>query len=255
MTQKNFSTPPIPSFIFSFKGIDVPLNENNKTARWINAFNDEYIGSKVINFYPTETLFGDWNGEILILAQDALPASALKKLILTHLQNGDPKEFAWRHASREINGDKKGYRTNDSLRNLVSKYTEGYGVLYGSAAANMLYEDGCEKYSQVLRGFKDNQLQSYLIDVLSWVVKNMPKLKCIMCLGEKAWQIVNVTGQTRFVHDFKSMRESGQKVVTMISNRKISIIPAYHPAARVSTQERGRNWESLTELLKNQTTQ
>ncbi|WP_353485356.1 hypothetical protein [Haliscomenobacter sp.] len=119
----------------------------------------------------------------------------------------------------------------------------------------MLYEDGCEKYSQVLRGFKDNQLQSYLIDVLSWVVKNMPKLKCIMCLGEKAWQVVNVTGQTRFVHNFKSMRESGQKVVTMISNRKISIIPAYHPAARVSTQERRRNWESLTELLKNQTTQ
>lgn len=249
MTQQNFTTPKIPSFIFAFKGIEIPQNEKHGAARWINAFADDYLGTAVKNLYPTETLFGDWNGEILILAQDALPASSLKQIISDHLQKGEPKEFAWRHANREIHDDKKGYNTNESLRRLVEDYAKGYGILYGSAASHILYDDGCEKYSQVLRGFKDDQLQNHLIKVLDWVIQNMPNLKCIMCLGEKAWQVANSTGNTEFINDFKLMRQEGKHIATTISQKNITIIPAYHPAARVSNQERERNWKNLFELL------
>jgi hypothetical protein len=249
MYKPNFNTPPIPSFIFDFKGIEIPKNEKHETARWINAFNEDYLGTSTKNLYPTETLFGDWNGKILILAQDALPASALKKLIYTTTQNGYPKEFAWRHANREIHGDKKGYRTNESLRILVNNYASDCGVLYGSAAAHMLYDDGCDKYRQVLKGFKNHQLQNHLIEVLYWVISNMPNLKFIMCLGERAWQVANSSAETQFSNDFRLMRQSNKNVVTTISNKQIYLIPAFHPAARASAQERERNWKTLAKLL------
>lgn len=77
----------------------------------------------------------------------------------------------------------------------------------------------------------------------------MPNLKCVMCLGEKAWQVVNSAARTQFVNDFRLMRQSGKHIGTTISSKKITIIPAYHPAARANTQERERNWKTLAKLL------
>jgi len=249
MTQKNFSTPPIAPFIFSFKEVELAKTKTGNNARWVNAFNDEYLGSATKNFYPTETLYGEWNGEILILAQDALPASALNELISSHLKNGEPKEYAWRHANQETHGDKKGWRTNNSLKKLVEKYANGCSVLYGSAAAHMLYDDGCKKYRQSLRGFMNPQLQSHLIEVLNWVVKNMPNLRYIMCLGEKAWQIANASSNSQVVMDFKSTRQANQYIRTLIAKKPIIIIPAYHPMAVVTNEALERNWQVLAELL------
>ena len=243
------NTPLIPSFILDFKGIEVIKSEAQVVSRWINAFNDEYLGGAAKNLYATETLFGDWNGEILILAQDALPASALKKIIQSHIEKGEPKEFAWRHANKEIHGDKKGWKTNESLRRLVTKYANGVGILYGSAAAHMLYDDGSDNYRQVLRGFKDPQLMKHLTDVLSWVVGNMPNLKYIVCLGEKAWQVVNSSANTQYINNFKYMREMKKHVFTSIANKQLTIIPTYHPMARASTAELESDWKVLYKLL------
>jgi len=53
---------------------------------------------------------------------------------------------------------------------LVEDYAKGFRILHISAAALILYDDGFEKYSQFLRGFKFDQLQIYLIQVLNWVL-------------------------------------------------------------------------------------
>jgi len=253
MSPQTFSTPIIPSFVYDFDGISISATKNQKAARWINAFSKEYLGKSTKNLFPTETLYGDWNGEILILAQDALPASALRELISTHIKNGDPKENAWRHANRELHQDKKGWRTNESLCILVKKYADGFGALYGSAATHLLYDDGGSKYRQTLRGFKDAKLQNHLVAVLNWVISNMPNIKCIVCLGEKSWYLVNNAFNTNFVNDFQAIRKSEKHVVAVIADKEINIIPTYHPAARGSAQDREKNWSTLTELLNKKT--
>lgn len=239
----------LPDFILNFKSISIPRVGSNTPSRWVNAFSDEFVGVNANHLYPTETLFGDWNGQILLLAQDALPAPSLKSVINLHLSRGDTRECAWRHADNVKFGDKAGWKTNNTLINLMKVYAPELGAVYGSAAAHMLYDDGQTKYSQILRGYYSPELQKHLIKVLEWVISNMPNLKYIMCLGAKSWNLVMRANSEKCIADYKQLRVEGGYTKVKISNKNILVIPAFHPAARVSKVAIEYNWIVLNKLI------
>ena len=243
------STPTLPEFILNYDGLKVPSRNDGADVEWVNAFSPKYLGPGVRHLYATETLFGDWDAEILLLAQDALPAAALTSLINSNLSNGLTRESAWRHADRVKFGDKKGWKTNKTIKDLMDKYAPQEKALYGSAAAHMLYSDGGLNYRQNLLGFKHPLLTAYLVRVLNWVVKNMPNLKLIMCLGEHAWRISNEAAKTGEAKKFVQYRDDSQALDVMIEGRRVSLVPAFHPMAIKALDEKERPWKVLSEVL------
>jgi hypothetical protein len=255
------NTPDLPNFILNFESILVESPFKNSSARWINVFDEEYLGRNARNLFATETLFGDWDAEVLVLAQDALPALALKNIINFHLNRGDKRELAWRHADKIKYGDRKGIKTNTTLVKLKDKYLNSTKVLYGSATSHMLYEEYLfdssgernydPNYRQTLKGFYNPKLQTHLIDVLKWVIKNMPNLKAILCLGNKAWDLTKKTSSNFVDSEFNKMRINATSISVKIENKEIQLVPAYHPAAIVKNDVMEKNWLHLKEFLSN----
>lgn len=252
-------TPILPEFILKFKDVQVDANSKKPSATWRNVFSEDFIGDQAKNLFATETLYGAWDGSVLILAQDALPASALKILIQDHLTKGEHRISAWRHADKAKYGDTKGIKTNSTIKSLKEKYLFEHKALFGSASAHMLYDEpfyndapGLEclpSYRQSLRGFNEPILQAHLQNVLLWVIENMPNLKAILCLGKRAWDLSLTISNLNFSADFKNYREAQKSVVVEISNKKIFIIPAYHPAASIQRSTMEKNWAHLKEIL------
>jgi hypothetical protein len=94
----HFSTPAIPKAFREFEAVPLKISPRGTPRRWVNAFSDEFIGPNASNLYATETLLGDWEGRVLILAQDALPARSPRNLIDLYITRGTPRESAWCHA-------------------------------------------------------------------------------------------------------------------------------------------------------------
>ena len=243
------NTPKLPEFILNYDDLKVPSGDDGKDAEWVNAFSPKYLGPEVKRLYATETLFGDWDAEILLLAQDALPAAALTNLINSNLSNGLTRESAWRHADRVKFGDKKGWKTNETIKSLMDKYAPNQKALYGSAAAHMLYSDGGLDYRQDLLGFKHPSLTAHLVQVLNWVVKNMHNLRLIMCLGEHAWRISNEAAMAGGAKKFVQYRNDGRVLDVLIEGRHITLVPAFHPMAIKTNHEKERSWKLLSEAL------
>lgn len=239
----------LPDFILNFKNITIQGTSMKPDARWVNVFSEEFLGKNVKNLYATETLFGNWNGELLILAQDALPASSLKSIINSHLSKGDLREDAWRHADRITYGDKAGWKTNERIKDFMRLYAPSMEAVYGSATAHMLYDDGAASYSQDLRGYNSKELQDHLKHVLKWVVESMPNLRIILCLGSKAWDLTMDTSGSKFKKDYQNLRDKGEFKNVTISNKQLTVIPAYHPAARVEKNALEKNWMHLKSFV------
>jgi hypothetical protein len=87
--------PPVPNWIrkFSYPG-------------WTNVFQ---LVPKNESLYGTETLFGDWDARILLLAKDGAPTPVIRAL----RDKGEPRP--WRHAQREM-GDRGGLRGEKKIR-------------------------------------------------------------------------------------------------------------------------------------------
>ena len=103
--------------------------------------------------YAIETLFGDWDAPVLLLAKDAAPADVNRKLPKTEGVG------AWRHAERE-RGDPGGWRTNDRLKELAKQVPSS--KLYDSALANLLCDD--PRWSRALPGFYSGPLHDLAAD-------------------------------------------------------------------------------------------
>src|SRR5882724_1172464 len=160
--------PPVPAWIREF---DYP--------GWKNVFQ---LVPNNRNLYPEalrpdwKTQFNDRNGRILLLAKDGCPP----RVILDRIARREPQP--WRYGQREL-GDEMGWMTNKRLYGLAS--TIPGGKLYGSATANMLYDD--PRSSRGLKGFKSPLLQEFLQRVLYWVLESMPSVEWVACLGQEAW--------------------------------------------------------------------
>jgi hypothetical protein len=202
---------------------------------WTNVFHGL---PKEDHLYGTETLFGDWNGSILLLAKDWGPTSELERA----LRAQDPRP--WRHAER---GDPSGWRSNETLARLASIIPGG--KLYGSATANMLYDD--PRWSRALRGFESGPLNEFLQRVLSWVLDSMPRVKNVACLGNEAWSLTSSTiGNRSAMNAFADYRNSFQSVTGVVGKKKISAFALYHPAARVTNESKEKGWRMLATALK-----
>jgi hypothetical protein len=224
--DRSSERPPVPEWIRKFS-----------CPGWTNAFHLLPTNNRL---YGTETLFGDWNSRVLLLAKDWGPTDALKSGI------DDPAESnPWRHAQREV-GDKGGVRTNEMLSRCA--FAIPGGKLYGSATANMLYDD--PGWSRSLPGFEYGPLHDFLKRVLSWVLESMPRVQYVACLGNEAWFLTCSTiGARSSANGFAQHRDSFGPVSGAVGKKKISAFALYHPAARVSNESKEKGWQRLAASL------
>lgn len=163
-----FKTPAIPTHIRQLKP---PLGFANPMQ----------IGIKGPNLFATETLCGDWDGKLLLLAQDFAPANDVRVAVKTH-----GSERAWRHN----NGDGRyriGKITNENIVlclrsigrdvDLDGDKSLGSGVLYGNASFFLK-----EGNTPLARGVEASA------PVFEFVVQNMLNLRVVACLGKAAFE-------------------------------------------------------------------
>jgi hypothetical protein len=135
-----------------------------------------------------------------------------------------------------------GWTTNEKLYRFAS--TIPGGKLYGSAAANMLYDD--DRTSRALSGFYGGQLHEFLKGVLAWVLESMPRVEWVACLGAEAWFLTcNTIGIPHLASLHREHRDSHKPVTGIIGKKKISAFPLYHPAARRVDDLMEKGWESF----------
>jgi hypothetical protein len=183
--------------------------------------------------------FNDWNGGILLLAKDGCPTRVVKE----GRDNGEPQP--WRYAQQEL-GDEGGWRTNSRLYRFASVLPGG--KLYGSATANMLYDD--PGWSRSLPGFFGGPLHDFLKQVLSWVLESMPRVKWVACLGQEAWFLTCVSlGSPSAASRFSEYRDSYKPIVGYVARKRLAAFPLYHPGARVRTDLMERGWQEFVSLL------
>lgn len=155
------ATPPIPTWIKNYRAPDY-------TNIWELLPNEKKL-------YGTETLFGDWDGELLILLQDF----STRKEVARRITVGDPNPY--RHDPT--------IRTNRRLEVLAAPFRKGgdhrtCGILYGSALVGLLKEgdslsSGLGRWHSVLE---------YAQKVLLWTLGQMPNVKKVACCGKIAWE-------------------------------------------------------------------
>ena len=184
--------------------------------------------------YATETMHGDWDAEVLLLAKDAAPTEAIRKRAKVEGCG------AWRHSER-CRGDRGGCQTNERLGTLAQGLPGTQ--LYGSALANLLYDD--PGWSRALPGFYSGRLHAYLADVLRWVIDNMPNLRAIACLGGHAWFLTaTVLGEAAAARDARRYRDAEQSIIGRVRDRAILATSHFHPA-RGSRARWGLGWPRL----------
>lgn len=179
--------------------------------------------------FGTESLYGDWNGRCLLLAKDFACSRELENQIASR-----PRGYS----------HKPGLRTNIILQRLVKRWSASEspthcGILYGSALGPLCRAD--DKMSGTL----PNRVRAlgFGQHVVRFTIEHMPQLRVIVCLGREAWECVSaVTGVS---NPWASARDSGQAYMW----KGISIIAAYHPAARVTTQKRDVPWMAVKAAL------
>jgi len=119
---------------------------------------------------------------------------------------------------------------NRRLRELAAPVI-ARGLLYGSALANLLREDG------VVSGALPNREEAlvYGARVLGFVFEGMPALRWVACLGLEAWDCA--CSALKLDGDWRAHRDSGAPLGPLIA--------AFHPSARVSTARMAAPWEAL----------
>ena len=149
-------TPTIPDWIRDFRC---------PNGRFRNIY--EYAPDET-RLYGTESLFGDWDGELLLLAQDFCCTDDVEQ----RLDEG--RGLVYAHSPAMI--------TNRSLE----VYTDGFdcGILYGSALAGMLRVGDS---NSGLPGW--THMSDHLCEVLRFTLDHMPNVSAIACLGSVAWDL------------------------------------------------------------------
>lgn len=206
-----------------------------KHPGYTNAF--EFLPDNCPRFYATETLFGDWDAPVLLMGKDTAPTQVMRDRVKAEGTAG------WRHSQR-ARGDRGGCQTNERL--LAMSQQVRCAKLYGSATANMLYDD--PGWSRRLPEFYRGPLHEYLADVLRWVVGNMPQLRVVACLGREAWYLTAVVLGRSDVAYARECRDKERVIDGVICGRTIMASAHYHPAARASRQQRRLGWSRVVAI-------
>lgn len=181
-------------------------------------------------FFGTETLFGDWDADVLLLAQDCGVVADLDARI------------AAKHLTPHGHGET--LRTNTKLQQLASSISSP--KLYGSVLGNLWRRQGGK--SDRLPDWA-GLVHAYAVPMLEWVV-SVTRFKAIACLGEYAWRGVLTAGDAmRSASDWGSFRDEGRVAQVTIAGRTLSVFAMYHPVARKEHDELAKNWTKLAEFL------
>lgn len=190
--------------------------------------------------YPTETLFGNWQASVLLLAKDGAPTDVMKAIVQREGADG------WRHASRD-KGDSKGLRTNMALIKLVEDHGLVGDCLFGSALAHLVYDD--PRWSRKIPGLHNGPLSNHLQKTLAWVVSQMPNLRNIACLGEDAWKLACRTfGEGEKAARWQIYRDEEAPLICSLADRKIAITAHFHPS-RGSHARKETGWKLLARTI------
>jgi hypothetical protein len=209
-------TPPIPDWIRDYR-----------TRSYTNVYELCPAESRL---YGTESLYGDWGGELLLLAKDFAPS----RLVEERIAAGDGRPF--RHTDWVTEPSGPGARTNRTLHRLAERI--GCGKLYGSALAGLLRTDG-----QVSGALSEKrQIGEFVCKVLRFTVGQMPNLRAVACLGVDAWEWTTQAlgcGE-RTWSDYRERREA---VVTADGIRLFALAhPSRTPGGRAMVEE---DWETV----------
>lgn len=211
MQKSDGPTPTIPEWIKSFR-----------TPSYTNIY--ELI-PKETRLYGTESLYGDWSGELLLLAKDFAP----RTIINERLQDGDLRPY--RHSPKAP--------TNKNIIEYTSPFQ--CGILYGAALVGLLRNDG--NMSGALPDRK--QVWPFACESLRFVVDQMPNLRAIACLGSDAWRCVTdaygVTGA-----DWREHREQQRPVHINKIQMFAHVHPSRYPGGKVKISAQ---WRSMGESL------
>ena len=222
MDSKENSTPPVPDWIRRF---------TDPSGQYTNIY--ELVPTEA-RLYGTESLFHDWDGELLLMAKDFGP----RTIVEDRIRNG---ERAFRHQEWEpsCNRGKRGAKTNRNLYEHASGIA--VGKVYGSIMAGLLRNDG--KISGSLPKICDD-VNTYRMQVLEFTIDHMPNLKAIACLGIDAWRGVCRTLGTRGASSLREYRVSRQPLYLTEKDLHIFLLahPAFHPGGKDEVQ---KDWEVL----------
>lgn len=199
------ATPPLPDWI---RNADVP---GYATAHRLCPVEPR--------LYGTESLYGDWGGTVLLLAKDFGPS----RIVRDRIAAGEKRPY--RHEPE--------MRTNLRLQALAEPFRDRR-LLYGSALANLLRDDGD------VSGPLPNRRAAlaYGTRALEFTIQRMPSLRWIVCMGKEAWEcaraVENVDG------DWQEHRDSCTPLGRLIAT--------FHPSARVSTTRLQAPWAALARV-------
>lgn len=154
-----------------------------KTIRELEAplgFSNPFtLGIRGRYLFATETLCGDWDGNLLLLAQDFAPLEKVSAAVASH-----GAIAAWRHND----GDgpyKIGFKTNFNLCRSLTKIGRRVDLKgEGSQACKVLYGNACfflKDGGDLAKGVAASK------PVFNFVIANMPRLRVIGCLGEASF--------------------------------------------------------------------
>lgn len=174
-----FKTPPIPQWIKDLRSVG-----------YTNVF-ELHLGNR--NLFGTETLLGDWDGVVLVVAKDFAPVEEVKRLI----ESGCPSSKVYRHNDGDGRYD-TGLRTNQRLLRFMYGDTSNR-MLDGrcNTKCGALYVNGCfflkrgdEKSSSLTAWRTGGEAFEKSKEVLKFVIGNMRNLRAIAALGNEPHAIL-----------------------------------------------------------------
>ncbi len=204
-------TPPIPNWIRDFR-----------TRAYTNIYE---LCPNEPRLYGTESLYGDWDAPVLLLAKDFAPCTLVDERILKQ----DPRPF--RHKCK--------MKTNVMLQ----QYTASLNcpLLYGSALAGLLRNDG-----KVRGALPDRAaVMPYARDVLRFTMSQMPNLVTIACLGADAWSCATQALEIKNA-DWKTHRIERRAINVGTINLVALAHPSTFPGGRATVEG---DWQAMSQRL------
>ncbi|MEZ5977485.1 MAG: hypothetical protein R3F34_04625 [Planctomycetota bacterium] len=166
--------------------------------------------------YGTESLFGDWSGQVLLLSTMFAPAAHVR----ARLRAGDPRPYA----------HDPNWPSHRLLLELA-RPIEWNGLLHGAALANLLREGGRRTAGRP----HTHEALEHGVAVTRFTVEHMPNLEWIVCLGELAWNVaaraVGVEGR------WSRFRDAGRTLGPLV--------PAFNTSARVPRDRIDDAWRTV----------
>ncbi len=175
--------------------------------------------------HACETLFGDWDAEVMILAQDAANFNTFKKMAKE--SHGNP----FRH-SPKIKTNQNLYEVINSLKIFdLGSYeipnNKNCGLYYANAIWLLKDSDGMSgSITNTKDAYEENK------KVFDATVSNLPKLKLILTLGEHSFNFLKFCFGNQCSNDWHQSVEERRVIGVRAGESNLIIGSIYHTSNR-----------------------